>query len=69
MTRVRVLPADRCFSVGPDETVLEAAIAAGWRWPSVCGGQAACGTCAFTVEQGGGSLTPIAPSILYQRQK
>jgi ferredoxin len=47
------------LSVEEDETVLAAALAAGWRWPSVCGGLAACGTCAFTVEEGAGWLTPI----------
>ncbi len=61
MTDVRVLPADRSFGVGGTETLLEAAVATGWIWPSVCGGQAACGTCAFTVEEGGETLTPIEP--------
>lgn len=60
MTTVRVLPADRSFSVDETHTLLEAAIAAGWGWPSVCGGLAECGTCAFTVEDGNESLTPIA---------
>jgi 2Fe-2S ferredoxin len=61
VTDVRVLPADRRFSVEDEQTLLEAAVAAGWVWPSVCGGLAACGTCAFTVEDGGKSLTAIEP--------
>jgi 2Fe-2S ferredoxin len=59
VTEVRVLPADRSFSVDEMQTLLEAATAAGWIWPSVCGGLAECGTCAFTVESGGESLIPI----------
>jgi ferredoxin len=61
VTEVLVLPADQSFTVRADQTLLEAAIAAGWRWPSVCGGLAECGTCAFAVEDGGESLTPIDP--------
>jgi 2Fe-2S ferredoxin len=61
VTDVRVLPANRSFSVDRDQSVLEAAHAAGWIWPSVCGGQAACGTCAFTVEAGSEALSPIGP--------
>jgi 2Fe-2S ferredoxin len=61
VTEVRVLPADRSFSVDGTQTLLEAAVAAGWHWPSVCGGLAECGTCAFTVEDGSEALTPIEP--------
>jgi 2Fe-2S ferredoxin len=61
VTTVWVLPANRGFSVDNTQTLLEAATAAGWRWPSVCGGLAECGTCAFNVEEGGESLTPIKP--------
>lgn len=61
MTDVRVLPSDRSFSVEGDRTLLEAATVAGWHWPSVCGGLAECGTCAFEVEDGGESLSPIGP--------
>jgi ferredoxin len=56
---VLVLPADRAFSVAEDQSLLEAALAAGWRWPSVCGGQAECGTCAFEVEAGGDLLGAV----------
>jgi 2Fe-2S ferredoxin len=61
VTEILVLPANRSFTVREDQTLLEAATAAGWIWPSVCGGQAACGTCAFTVEEGDEALTPIEP--------
>ena len=35
------------------------ALANGWRWPNVCGGQAACGVCVLEVRQGMENASPI----------
>ena len=40
------------MSVAPGETLMSAAAQAGYRWPSVCGGNAICGTCAARVVAG-----------------
>ncbi len=42
---VRVEPAGARIEVGRDETLMGAAVRAGYRWPSICGGLAECGAC------------------------
>jgi ferredoxin, 2Fe-2S len=59
--RVRVEPAGLVVEVADGETVMAAAARAGYRWPTVCGGLAECGTCALEVVSGGGSLPGPAP--------
>jgi 2Fe-2S ferredoxin len=49
---VRVDPAGVVIGVWPDEPVLAAAVREGYRWPSVCGGEAMCGTCFVKVQDG-----------------
>ena len=52
MATVRVLPADANLEVGSGESLMGAASRQGWFWPTVCGGDAECGTCWVVVEQG-----------------
>jgi len=59
--RVRVEPAGVDLAVGDGETVMGAAERLGYRWPTVCHGQAVCTTCFFEVLDGGDHLTPMAP--------
>lgn len=47
--RVRVEPSGIELEAEPGETVMAAALRAGYRWPTVCGGQAECGVCALDV--------------------
>ena len=43
MRVVRVEPAGVDIPVDDGETLMAAAVRAGYRWPTVCGGQAQCG--------------------------
>jgi 2Fe-2S ferredoxin len=58
---VEVAPAGHRFDVASDETVFAAAARAGLRWPTVCGGNGSCGTCASTVTGGAENCSPIGP--------
>ena len=49
MRVVRVEPAGVDIPVDDGETLMAAAVRAGYRWPTVCGGQAQCGVCVLTV--------------------
>jgi 2Fe-2S ferredoxin len=55
---VTVEPATLTFEVAPDETLLDAALRAGLRWPTVCGGAGACVTCHFIIREGGEHFSP-----------
>jgi len=46
---VRVEPAGIDVAVDDGETLMAAAARAGYRWPTVCGGQAECGVCVLSV--------------------
>jgi 2Fe-2S ferredoxin len=46
---VRVEPSGILLDVLDGETVMGAAVRSGYRWPTVCGGQAECGVCALEV--------------------
>jgi ferredoxin, 2Fe-2S len=50
---VRVEPAGIDVAVDDGETLMAAAVRAGYRWPTVCGGQAECGVCVLEV------VTPV----------
>ncbi len=49
MVVVRVEPAGIDVAVDNGETLMAAAVRAGYRWPTVCGGQAECGVCVLEV--------------------
>jgi ferredoxin len=48
---VRVLPSGVEIEVAAGETVMAAAQRAGYRWPTVCGGQGMCRTCTAEVRE------------------
>jgi len=58
---VWVEPAGIDLSVEDGETVMAAAVRSGYRWPTVCGGQAQCGVCVLTVESAPDALAPPSP--------
>jgi 2Fe-2S ferredoxin len=58
---VLVKPVDAGFALEPGSTLLAGATLAGWRWPSVCGGMAECGTCAVEVVDGAALLDDACP--------
>jgi ferredoxin, 2Fe-2S len=56
--RVRVEPAGVDIDVADGESVMHAAERQGYRWPTVCHGQAICTTCFFEVVSGAEHLAP-----------
>lgn len=55
--RVRVEPLGIEVDVGDEESLLEGAIRAGLRWPSICHGQGQCTVCLVTVAAGANNLS------------
>ena len=58
---VHVEPAGVDIAVDDGESVLHAAERQGYRWPTVCHGQAICTTCFFEVTGGGDNMEPPGP--------
>ncbi len=56
MAKVTVLPANIDFEANPGETVMAAALASGFYWPTTCGGQGICTTCLAEVLSGADNL-------------
>lgn len=52
-------PAGFEFEATDGETVMAAARAIGYYWPTTCGGEARCTTCASEVIAGGDNLSPM----------
>jgi 2Fe-2S ferredoxin len=46
---VRVEPLGVAIDVDPEESLMKAVTRSGYRWPSVCGGLAECGTCVVEI--------------------
>ena len=59
MATIRVLPLDVEITASEGDTVMGAAQAEGYYWPTTCGGEARCTTCACEVVEGGGALTDM----------
>ncbi len=57
MPRIRVEPAGYEFEARPEDTVLEAAVAAGYYWPEGCPRNGECTNCAMQVISGLGRLS------------
>ncbi len=62
MATVRVLPGEIVLEAEDGQTIMEAAHEAGYYWPTTCGGQGICTTCACTVEEGTANLEPMGRS-------
>jgi len=52
MPAVTILPVAATIDVADDESVMAAARQQGLWWPTICGGDAECGTCWVIVEEG-----------------
>ncbi len=59
MPRIRVLPLDIQIDANEGDTVMGAAQSAGYYWPTTCGGEARCTTCACDVTVGAEALSPM----------
>ena len=71
MTTIRILPLDVEVEAADDATVMGAAQALGYYWPTTCGGEGRCTTCACEVLEGAGSLAEMGKaeraSLVYER--
>ena len=56
---VRVLPDDILIEAEDGQTIMDAAHNAGLYWPTTCGGEGICTTCACTIEEGAPNLDPM----------
>jgi ferredoxin len=59
MSIVSVQPLGIELDVAPGQTVMAAAAAAGYGWPTVCESNASCGTCVSIVEEGAENCSPM----------
>ncbi len=64
MPRITVFPIQRVVEAHEGETIMGAAQAAGLYWPTTCGGQGICTSCACTVEAGAENLEAMGRSEL-----
>jgi 2Fe-2S ferredoxin len=62
MATIRILPIDVEIQAGEGATVMGAAQDAGYYWPTTCGGEGRCTTCACEIIEGAGGLTPMGRS-------
>ena len=59
MPKVIVLPLGITIEAEQGQTIMEAAHAAGYYWPTSCGGKGECTTCAGVIEHGMHNLSPM----------
>jgi 2Fe-2S ferredoxin len=59
MPKVKILPLELEIQADEGATIMEAAHENGLYWPTTCGGEGICTSCACTVEDGGTNLEPI----------
>ncbi|MFN0096008.1 MAG: 2Fe-2S iron-sulfur cluster-binding protein [Dehalococcoidia bacterium] len=59
MANVLIEPLGVQVQIEPNESVMEAAERAGYRWPTLCGGVAMCTMCWVRIESGSENATPM----------
>jgi len=59
--RVTVLPRGVTLAVGAGQSVYEAAVEQGVRWPTTCEGLGTCHLCYMSVVDGAEQLNPVEP--------
>lgn len=57
---VRVEPSGIEVDLDPDETLMAAALRAGWWWPTICKGNAQCNRCYVDVLEGVDAVEPMS---------
>jgi ferredoxin, 2Fe-2S len=62
MHQVHILPLDVTIEAAEGASIMEAANAQGLYWPTTCGGQGECTTCAGVVVSGGEHLSEMGRS-------
>ena len=56
---VEIQPIGLTILVPDGESIMSTALANGWKWPNVCGGEAACGVCVLEIQEGMQNSSPI----------
>src|SRR5713226_6368428 len=64
MPKVTILPWRQMIEAKNGATIMEAAHEHGLYWPTTCGGEGICTSCACSVEAGGENLEPMGRSEL-----
>jgi len=59
MPKVTILPLERVIEATEGATIMDSAHEHGLYWPTTCGGQGICTSCACTIEEGEANLEPI----------
>jgi 2Fe-2S ferredoxin len=62
MPKIRVMPLGVTIEAAEDATIMSAAQALGYYWPTTCGGEGRCTTCACEVVEHPEALSPIGRS-------
>ncbi len=62
MPKIHLLPLDVVIDASDDDTVMGAAQALGYYWPTTCGGEGRCTTCACEVVDHAESLSEMGRS-------
>src|SRR5947209_2926050 len=62
MHQIHVLPSDIIIQAADGRSIMEAANAQGLYWPTTCGGQGTCTTCAGIILEGGDHLSAMGRS-------
>lgn len=62
MHKVRILPLDLEIDAVEGSSIMEAANACGLYWPTTCGGQGICTTCAAVIVSGAENLSEMGRS-------
>ena len=64
MPKVTILPLGQVIEAKDGATIMEAAGEHGLYWPTTCGGQGICTSCACSVKEGAQNLEPMGRSEL-----
>ena len=71
MARIRILPLDIELDAASGATVMATATAQGYYWPTTCGGEGRCTTCACEVVEGAALLEEMGrterKALVYER--
>jgi len=62
MPRIRILPLNADIAAEEDATIMDAARALGYYWPTTCGGEGRCTTCACEIVEGAAALSSMGRS-------
>lgn len=64
MPKVTILPLNQAIDAEEGATIMEAAWSHGLYWPTTCGGEGICTSCACSVDAGAANLEPMGRSEL-----